>query len=526
MMRMLFRWSTYRVWVAPFFLWVFILLMPLTPMAQTQTDPFALAENLILSGKYNKALETYQNVYKTSTQSRSKAKALFFMASLYSYYLDQPEKALDTYREIQQNFPREPEAGDALFQSGILMYRLNLTVNARQSFEFYLEKYPEGTHAQSAKDWIDLGLGAVKPPTVKPAVKALSPALRILLAKNESRLVFKSETPVTVKDVQTNRMVFKTEGPLVITLTRGALSINTRSFSLNEYEITTPCGVMAMNGASYRGAIRVHTSRPGLMAVNHITVEDYLYGVVPKEMSWLWNEQALMAQAIVSRTYALYMRDNNRGKNREYDLEASTASQVYGGYDAEKEQARRAVDLTRGQVIMHHGHLAAAYFHSNSGGYTESANNVWGIELPYLKSVPDPFSQHRADMAWELTLSGKEIRDLLKSALPGLGKITAILSGRRSPSGRIRTLTIMTDKGRHTLSGNTFRIALGPTRLKSTLFQIVTGRDGFTFKGTGYGHGVGMSQWGAQCMASAGYTCDKIIRQYYSGVTVGRADYM
>lgn len=529
MMRMVFKWTKYRTRVVLALWCVFLLAIPVTAAAQPGTDPFATAENLILGGQYHKALETYRKRYQSSTQSRAKAQALFFMASMYRYYLNQPEQALNIYRDIQQNFPDSPEAADALFNTGSLMYGLNLLSDARQSFEEYLDAYPEGMHAKSARAWIDLGFDTPKPPSGKKPITTpkpvLSPTMRILLLKNEDQLVFKAQDPLTVRDKHTGQILLQTTGPLVVSINNGKPHINTGSFSFRECEVTASGGVLSVEGRHYRGAIHVLVKGRGLMAVNHLPVEDYLYGVVPKEMSWLWEEEALMAQAIVSRTYALYMREYNHQKNRDYDLEASTVSQVYGGFDAEKEQTKQAVDRTRGKVITFQGRLAAAYFHANSGGYTESAVNVWGIHLPYLKSVPDPFTRDLPGTSWSVTLSAKEIHNLLKRTLPGLGTVTAIHMGKRSSSGRVLSLIIVSGKRQFTLSGNALRMALGPTRLKSTIFDIVTGHNGYTFKGTGYGHGVGMSQWGAQCMARAGYSCAAIIKQYYSGVTIGRAGY-
>ena len=121
-------------------------------------------------------------------------------------------------------------------------------------------------------------------------------------------------------------------------------------------------------------------------------IEKYLYGVVPREMPDSWAEQALMAQAVAARTYALYVKE--KSVHPDYDLEATTASQVYGGIRAESQRSTRAVNATRGQVMTHDGKLIVAYFHSDSGGHTEDPSNVWNTDtIPYLCGVPERLNQ-------------------------------------------------------------------------------------------------------------------------------------
>ncbi len=124
-----------------------------------------------------------------------------------------------------------------------------------------------------------------------------------------------------------------------------------------------------------------------------------------------WPEEALKAQAIVSRTFARYQMDANAA--RDYDISASTASQVYGGITAETERTRRAVDATRGRILTFKGRPALTYFHANSGGVTEDARNVWRVAIPYLQSVSDDYSARAPGAAWSSFLSFDQIRDAM-----------------------------------------------------------------------------------------------------------------
>jgi stage II sporulation protein D len=329
----------------------------------------------------------------------------------------------------------------------------------------------------------------------------------------------------TVKDSLSGRVIERGLGDLAMTLRGGRLVLNGRPIGVTSCLVASDGGTLTVDGQRYRGRIQVLAKPPGLMVVNELSIEDYLYGVVPREMSWLWHPEALMAQAVASRTYALYIRDKQRLAGSDYDLEATTASQVYGGLDAEKEQTRQAVDRTRGRVLTYQGKLIIAYFHATSGGSTESALNVWGVDIPYLKGVSDEFSSLLPDHVWEHRVSLAEMTKLFRSIVPGLGPIRDIRAGKTSPSGRILSFTLVWDGGHKVLPGNLFRLTLGPTLLKSTRFDMVS-KNGFViFKGTGYGHGVGMSQWGAHRMAQAGYSCEAILAHYYTGVSLMQVGY-
>ena len=251
-------------------------------------------------------------------------------------------------------------------------------------------------------------------------------------------------------------------------------------------------------------------------------IEEYLYGVVPCEVPHTWPKQALMAQAVAARTYALYIKQKSLANI--FDVRATTASQVYGGFDAEALSTRFAVDQTRGQVLTYNGRLIVAYFHANSGGYTERPENVWGARVPYLKDQPDAYSKDSPGSTWEYFLPYSEAIERLRDFGINAGKIKTVQVGKKTRSGRVQEVTVVSDKGTQRITSNNFRLAIGAKYLKSTCFDTVLNKTGILFKGNGYGHGVGMSQWGARQMALQGFDYKRILQHYYCGTTVAKIE--
>jgi len=236
-------------------------------------------------------------------------------------------------------------------------------------------------------------------------------------------------------------------------------------------------------------------------------------GLFPKEMSPGWPLEALKAQAVVARTFAFYQMGKNSDKD--YDVLATTMSQVYGGFDAETASAVRAVDDTKGQVLYHAGKPILAYYHSNSGGATEDAKNVWTTDVPYLRGIRDEYSLGSPGHRWTIFMG----RDDLARSLAGGGirvdEIHDLVPVEFSPSGRIVRLKVVYNRGETVLRANDFRLRVNPLFIKSTFFVPAKEGDGFRFDGKGFGHGVGLSQWGAYEMARRGFSCQDILKHYY-----------
>lgn len=334
-------------------------------------------------------------------------------------------------------------------------------------------------------------------------------------------------------------------------------------------------GYVIVGGHPYRGEFTVFARDGSLTVVNVLPLEDYLLGVVPREMPSSFPIEALKAQAVAARTYALYVVASGAYAALGYDLVPTTACQVYGGVEAESGPATEAVRATEGEVVTYDGQLIGAYFHSGSGGHTESAEYVWGSAVPYLKGVPD-FDQDSPHYNWTVTYTAEELSATLRDAGYDVGLLASVEGiGEPGPGGRYLERRLVGSRGEARLRSEKLRFALG---LRSSSFEVVgekarvapvtaklepgevtvVGAGGvtarasletlavvgaglacrpgageawavsaiaipatFTFSGHGWGHGLGLSQWGARALALEGKTYRDILTYYYTGVTVG-----
>ena len=305
-------------------------------------------------------------------------------------------------------------------------------------------------------------------------------------------------------------------------------------------------------GRRYRGALRIVASDTGLVIVNVLPVEQYLRGVVPLEIGGprAGNEQAAVeAQAIAARSYTfvrLAAVDGSASRNASYDMLSSVTDQVYGGMDAERPFSDQAVSATTGQVVKYNGRVVNAPYSSACGGETAAPDEVWraGNE-PYLRHISDripgsdrSYCDIAPRFAWTKSFSGEELDAALRSYLRNFATVPAGGPGRaqqvvvesRTPSGRVGRLSITTDRGTYSLRGNDIRYVLrspGGEILNSTYFSVEpeSRRDGaitrLVLRGNGFGHGIGMCQWGAIGRARAGQSARTILATYYPGTTIG-----
>ncbi len=263
----------------------------------------------------------------------------------------------------------------------------------------------------------------------------------------------------------------------------------------------------------YRGRTLVVPTDKGLDAVNWVDLEEYLYSVLGGEMDAGWPQEALKAQAIAARTYALYKRNEQRN-NPTFDLGASPDRwQIYKGVMSESSSTYNAVDATAGKVLTHNNQVILSVFHACSGGHTENVEDVWGNPLAYLRAVQD-YDQNISACNWVNTFTPDEIG----SRVSGVGTVTEMIPEAHSPFGSVKALRIVGDKGTKTLKGEEVRTAL---KLRSTRFRISKQQDGkFVLQGLGFGHGLGMSQWGAYNLARQGANHLQILGHYYRGVAL------
>lgn len=472
---------------------------------------FEIADRLMAAGKIKEAVNVYQMISKYYTNQEDRARALLLEGTAQGFILGCPYKALACFDKILFLYPTSPSVPDALFQSGIIYYGQQRFKRASDAFSTYMEDYPLGIRCVSAAAWQkDL------------RTKADDFPIRVLVTEKADRLTVQSDGTIVARDVATGRRVCPVDSVLSVTTGKDGLMINGRIAACRQVRITSTAGFLNLNNYRSRGEYFITDTDNGLQAVNQVPLEQYLYGIVPQEMPYTWSREALMAQAVASRTYVLYNRTRN--KHKSYDVTASAASQVYGGIDAERTVTTSAVDATRGQVMAFDGRLVAAYFHADSGGHTEDARFVWDVDIPYLKGAPDKFSENSSESAWQCRLSFDQISKKLKQAGVAVGAVRRVRVLEKSPTGRVLKIQVVSDTGDVILSGNHFRVNLGPTCIRSTCFQVTSHPKGIFMSGKGYGHGVGMSQLGAARMAEKGFTYRQILGYYYPGVAVIQAN--
>ncbi|MBI5237162.1 MAG: SpoIID/LytB domain-containing protein [Deltaproteobacteria bacterium] len=271
-----------------------------------------------------------------------------------------------------------------------------------------------------------------------------------------------------------------------------------------------------LNGKPYRGTIEVEDGQEGLIAVNELLLESYLVSIINNEISSKWPHDVLKAQAVVARTYAVYQR--NRRQNSPYHIEGSVMGQVYSGVDTEDSAALTAVRDTAGEILTYSGEPALTVYHSNAGGMTDSAKDIWAHYYPYLLAVKSPYDETAPRFYWEFTLSAGSLKEALERSGYHTGEPEAVYTTEITPAGRVKSV-IIKDKGSRKLrlTGEDLRKAVGYSNLRSTMFEVNKSGDTFIFRGKGSGHGVGLSQWGAKGMAEKGYTYSEILMYYYPG---------
>ncbi|HCU13105.1 MAG TPA: hypothetical protein DGB72_13355 [Gemmatimonadetes bacterium] len=299
------------------------------------------------------------------------------------------------------------------------------------------------------------------------------------------------------------------------------------------------------DGKRYRGELVISAGDSGILVVNRLSMDSYLRGVVPLEIGNRTAAEfaAVQAQAVAARTYAY----KHLTSSRAFDMYATVQDQVYGGVDAEKPQSDSAIATTADVVVLYNGQPITTPYHSTCGGSTAAVSEVWydQPDQPYLRPVSDriPGSDNyycdpSPRFSWTQSYDGAGLRAVMEKYLAsyskapknGVGKITDIREQGRTPSGRVAALIVQTGTGNYTLRGNDIRFVLRDPKgaiLNSTSFTFAKETSGgeistFTVNGRGYGHGIGMCQWGAIGRARAGQNYRTILETYYPGTTIGR----
>ena len=391
-----------------------------------------------------------------------------------------------------------------------------------------------------------------------PSLAGVEPYIRVLVAnKEEVRLRADSYIPLSIKGLSNKQEKFKyiklrsRFGELQIATNGSQITWKTLPSNIQlKIRSKDPRGVW-LGQRRYRGELLVGLNGGKIRVINYINIEKYLASVVGSEMPKNWPIEALKAQSIASRTYAL----KKLIKNPIYDIKANEINQVYLGIEAETRPTKIAVRKTRSLVLLHQGKLINALFHSSSGGETERSGDVWRYQLPYLISVKD-YDQNSPKYKWKMVFSSNELKDKFRE----VGEFNSIQVVESSKTGRVLKAKVYGDKGDIILSGKELRKRLnlkstkvnfsinpyknntnGPVKSlfdNSTFDKYNNGFNVFQkeylppplpsipkefiliVNGFGAGHGVGMSQWGAKSMADKGAGFRQILHHYYKGVKI------
>ena len=361
----------------------------------------------------------------------------------------------------------------------------------------------------------------------------------------------------------------------------------------------------------YRGSLCLIPASRGFTVVNEVDLESYLRGVLKMEANPAWPQEALKAQAIIARTFAVKSQGRHRAQG--FDLCALPHCQAYRGRNAEDPATDRAVAATRGQILVYGGVPASTFYHADSGGVTADASQVWGGRVSYLVSRGEPVSYTSPYSSWQTVLTAEQLERVLGKMGQNVGRVRSLRAASRDSGGRVVLLEVTGDRGTVRVKGHAFRMAAGSSLVKSTRFEIrgdqggetplppnlppqpvvpvsrpssqedvlvqlteqgvfskeelmdmllhpekrkayqdlglsrkgepnpvrpatplpvtpasprtaptwnAAGGDRFVLEGRGWGHGVGLSQWGAKALAEQGWSCPRILEHYFPGTSL------
>ena len=425
------------------------------------------------------------------------------------------------------------------------------------------------------------------------------PILRVGIFLNQTEANISGDGTFKIYNLKSNNLISKEHNKIVKLLPHDkGIEVMGKGVYSGPIKII-PVGntkiIVIVNGQKYRyrGNIEIDIDKEHgkLNIINIIGIEEYLYGVLKKEISPRWPAEALKAQAVAARTFAIF--NMNKYVDKGYNICASTNSQAYGGVNHEDPLTNKAVDETRGVIITYKGKPINAVYHSDSGGYTENSENVWGSFLPYLRSVKSIFEEKVSPPhhTWTCSINEKDLSKKLQKQGYNINSVISIEPVKKSETGRISELAFIVDNNKViNMKANDFRSLMGADLIRSTLFNIKAVGKGlniakdiedkeeiedeevqkesmkeileqkkdwtikellelmkrnkeekeekkeekkltveimesnipltFIFSGSGNGHGVGMSQWGAYGMTLQGSRYQDILKYYYQGTNI------
>ena len=382
-----------------------------------------------------------------------------------------------------------------------------------------------------------------------PPVQATE-LIRVLLIQQSSRLTITAERGVVTRLAGSDERVLK--GAVHIAPRSGGILINGVGVRSGAVRLRAQTGslIISASAGGQDGLMRKRSSRRamassviggssisdptslivagavevvsrgggGLAVINELDLEEYVKGVVPSEISAAWHREALKVQAVAARTYGVYQKMLNDG--RDYDVVAGVQDQVYRGRHGVDQRVQEAVESTRGLVMTYRNAPILAAFSSTAAGPTEDAMNVWAKDLPYLKGVDCPFDRNSPYYQWRAQISIDDLEQSLRKQGLAVGIIATFTPYSYSRAGRVDKVRILHSEGELIVRGQDLRKAVGYSVIPSTQFEIEAIGRHVVLTGRGSGHAVGLCQWGAKELAEQGYRYAAILRYYFPGTTM------
>ena len=347
--------------------------------------------------------------------------------------------------------------------------------------------------------------------------------VRVRIAANAKEASIYSKKACDILNPDTGDKIYSglslAEGAQLI-LSDGKMVLGSHAFFEEKLRISPVSeSGLTVNGVLYRGEIDLLRRGDGVDVINRVEIEDYLKGVVPREVYHFWPMSALRAQAVASRSFSAY--EALRRKSRDYDLTSDTFSQVYGGRSAEKWRTTLAVEATRGRVLEYNGKILPGYFHSCCGGHTEDVSLVWGGKpLSPLKGVRSKWCRWSPHFRWSVRVPTRTMMEKLNAAGYYFDRIDDIREGERDSSKRLEYVRVKSGNKWFDIPIKDLLGAIGRSTLKSSNFRIKKYPFFYSFSGYGWGHGVGMCQWCAFGLSLRWWNEKRILEHFYPGAKI------
>lgn len=370
------------------------------------------------------------------------------------------------------------------------------------------------------------------------SAQSSAPYVRVGLLQGVQEIVITANDDFVVKDVD-NKVNYKFKKMNEVNIRQ-----KDRTVYVNKKGKETTTLIVAVknndpvivNGKRYRGNLIIQPHKAGLTVINRLLIDEYLYGVVPEEMPASWNIEALKAQAVAARTFALYDKLDRKHTKEGFDVCATTDCQVYGGIDSETSATNKAINETKGKVIIYLHQPICSVFHAASGGKTDDSINVWNVNVPYLRAVDDKDEQSPYQN-WTVSVTNESLSRSIKNSYSDIGTVKEIdFSGLKKDPAKASKPQVIKFIGSNkksveltktqlrsllNLKSSNFTIELEDNKkAKNDILKIDKDDKKLIFKGSGFGHRLGMSQWGAKSLADKGKNYQQILYHYYSDVNI------